>query len=210
MTSSVLDSLRFMRGAGVGALVGMSFTACVWAQGSTARTTDPARDTSAFALVLRTVATDTALDISERPLHVDPRPLRNDRQVWEVSFRDFAPVSGEELEARKRVLVVLGLVADDADLSGNCAGTLSPPVPGVDAYKGCPSRERTVVAVGWPRRGDALAPAHATPDSNRWTVRVLVSSIGPTGYNVQSLDYVLEHARARWTFVGKKTVGWVE
>jgi hypothetical protein len=102
------------------------------------------------------------------------------------------------------------MVADEADIPHNCGGTLRAPVRGDDSHKGCPSKDRLVVAVGWPRHGDAIAPANAAPDSSRWTFRVLVSAIGPAGYNVQASDYVLAHSGARWRFVGKKMAGWVE
>ena len=166
------------------------------------------RDTSAFALLLETLRADTVTEFSTGPLRVDARPLRNDRNIHDVDPEEWGHAKREEMTARRKTIRALGMVVDKAELPRYCGATLVP--LSVDVHGGCPSKGRQVVVIGWPRRADALAPGDATPDTTRWTARVLRWGINPGGYNVFSADYVIERRDGRWQFVGMRPVGWVE
>jgi hypothetical protein len=168
-----------------------------------------APDTSAFALLIRTAAADTSREWWQRRMHVNPRPLRNDREVTDVWPSEFAPAMRAELATRSRTIRALGMIVDETEKPKNCGGTLSP-TPRKHERDGCPSGGGVITLVGRPRRGDVLAPADGAPDTTRWTARVLRWSIGASGYNVFSADYVIERRDGRWRLVGIKPVGWVE
>jgi hypothetical protein len=185
----------------------VTLTACVTAQQSPLRTADDSPDSSAFALVLRTVQVDTSRTWWLRPLHVDPRPLRNDRDVVDVYPSQLAPATSAELHTRERTIRALGMVPEEANLPKGCAGTM---VPVIEAHRGCPQDVRLIAVVGRPRRGDVMAPAGAAPDTSRWTARVLAWMVSPSGFNVQSYDYVIEQRDGRWRFVAMRPIGWVE
>jgi hypothetical protein len=203
----VSASMRYLIAVSGLTIVGLS--ACAGAQTSVVGYRVP--DTSAFAALLRAIQNDTAGGrVSMRPLRVDPRPLRNDRQVWEVSTSTLASVSREELDERKQAIVSLGMVEDDADFQDNCGGTMSPATPGQNPHRDCPLNARIVISVGLPRRGDTVTGLATSADSNRWTVRVLVSTISSAGYNVRASDFLLERLGSQWQYLGKKVVGWVE
>jgi hypothetical protein len=174
------------------AVVIVSLAGCVSTQNPAFRPSDSASDTSSFALILETILADTSTDFSSRPLHVDPRPLERNRSIMAVTPTSLAPVSAEELEARNRTIVRLGMVADDAELPVGCVSSTSPSSAAQDGHLRCPSTNRSVIAVGYPL---------ALPDSNSWTSRILVSNIGPVGYNVVVLDFVIERVAGRWRYV---------
>lgn len=209
MRDALLHSLRTVR-LGALALYGASLSACALQPRPALHGIEPTRDTSAFVEVLKTILTDTTGELSVRPMHVDPRPLRNDRQVWEVSPTSVAPATHEEIEARKGALSALGIVAEETDIPANCGGTLRAPDPREDPHRGCPLLARIVIAVSRPRRGDESAATGAVPDSSKWTSRVLVTAISSGGVSVQARDYVIERSSAGWTFVRMRVAGWVE
>jgi hypothetical protein len=127
--------------------------------------------------------------------------------VVDVYPAQLAPATSAELAAREWTIRALGMVPDEANMPKQCAGTM---VPDTEAHRGCSQDTRFITLVGRPRRGDAMAPAGAVPDTSRWTARVLAWSISPSGFNVQSFDYVIEQRDGRWRFVAMTPIGWVE
>ncbi len=185
----------------------VSMAACVRASQLPTQDLAARADTSAFAVVLRAIRTDSTMRREIAPFYADPRPFRaGDDNVPDVAI----PVASSpaELAARRATLGALEIAADSTGLPANCSGTERP--PGGNERRGCPAQGRVVARVSVLRPGDATAAKVDTNDRRFWTARVLLSFIGPSGVAVQSSDYVLERSGGVWTFVRKKPLMWAE
>lgn len=210
---SVRTERSALRLAAIGVLAaGLLGCASSRYRGATDRWRDDevASDTSAFAAVLSAIVADTSAPWLPHSFHVDPRPLRNDRELFVVSTSSWASVTREEILERERTVRRLGLAADDAEVPAGCSGTLVPAPSPERPRPACPQHRHVVVAIGVPSRQDTRAPEVRLQDNSRLTMRVLVEDVGPDGRNTRAADCVIEGASGRWKVVGITLVRWTE
>jgi len=96
-------------------------------------------------------------------------------------------------------MLALGLAGGDAAFPANCAGTMSPDVPGRPEHEGCPKSWRTVAAVSMPRPYSVM-PGDSLPDGQFWAARVILVTTGPGGINAEASDYILSRPEGGWKF----------
>lgn len=159
-------------------------------------------DVSAFAVVVK-----HELARLSGPIRVDPRPLRNDKDIIVVTEAVRAPATANEMAARRFVIRSIGVAEGDATLPANCAGSETPS-PDPALRRGCPPEHRNVIAVGLPLAGDVTTdslPAALT--APRWSVRVIFAEIDPGGVAYFAIDYVLEERNGRLSFLKRRMVG---
>lgn len=170
--------------------------------------TTPA-DTAVFSAVVRFLR--SSLD---RPLYVDPRPIRDAATSWEPSGGAMAGIFARIVESRRTVLQRLRIPGADAAADLNCAtGNMRAADPEEERRRErCNQRQPSVtIAVSMPS-SDLPAGFHREaysthPDANFRRLRVLQMSVAPRYGSHSAYDYVvLENRDRTWTVVWKVLV----
>jgi hypothetical protein len=191
-------------------------SACTHSPVTTAGNGPVEPDSSAFVVVVKAMLSELArrdaarvpqYRMDPRVITVDPLPLRSDSAVEEVTSATRAAISTAELSARRSALRELGVQPGDAELPGDCAGTMQPYMPQL-LHRGCPAAARHVIAVALPRPDPAAALSDGSP--SRWRARLLKSYVGPRGFNTEIMDVLLERRENRWRAVGMVIIGYTE
>lgn len=166
---------------------------------------EEATDTALFAAVVRNLVEEGRVV----PVQIDPRPLRPDPALVEVSARvgaavpdlvrpvsdPFVPNAGDVLRRRRTVLHRLGISQTDFGSFPSCPGGLVPPEMRATVPPGtCPPRSMISAVIALARPGGAYLPrgrderASAPPDA--WSVRVIRRDLGPKSAIASASDYV--------------------
>ena len=167
-----------------------------------------AQDTALLTAIVRAVRSEAG----PLRLFVDPRPLRPDSQLFEVTRAKFGRTSPEVLQAREAALRNMHVEPGDAvALGGNarCPGIfVLPERPGHNPHAQCPGERRYVVAVGLPRPGMGRLPNGGVYDRDRMlaaegysAVRVVRTIVTPEGSSLAYYDYVMQKQAGGWKFV---------
>lgn len=172
-----------------------------------------AQDTALLTAIARAVRSEAGW----QRLVVDPRPLRPDSQLFEVSGANFARTSREVLLAREAALRNMQVEPGDAIALGQnerCPGIfVLPERRGHDPHARCPREASYVVAVGLPRPGTGRLPSEEIYDRSRtlaaegyWAVRVVRTFVGPGGSSLTYYDYVVQKEDTGWRFIKAVTL----
>lgn len=156
-----------------------------------------------------------ALDrVRNTELRVDPRPLKHDpglvtlkglesvipdRVAPEAHYAPLADSRDAVTQARRNLLIELGIAETDAFKDSRCPGAMIPPSPEVDERKRerCPSTRYNSVIIALPREGGSYWPGNVDERNkyaNRsvYSVRIIETSLHPRGSVEESIDYVFE------------------
>lgn len=181
-------------------------------------------DRALFSAVVATIIEDVRAD----PVSIDPRPLIADGEVTRASENTRAPVSSEEISARRAVLRDLGVAeAKDDGSFGTCPSVMvpPPPPPGIDRKKSeCPKSRSWVANIGLPRAGGAHVPrsgganlpnlsvreGEGSNENGQVAVRALMTFRGPEGTSMTGYDFVMAREGNAWKLVKKVALFWVE
>lgn len=172
------------------------------------------RDTALLRTVIERIVSDSR-GVSVR---VDPRPLKADPAVVELTVgiakaapdlvrsigEPLAPVSAEVVRARTRTLERMSVPLTDIFAYPSCPGILRPPELQRDSRPSpdCPHEEFVAVVLSPARPGGAYSPAMKTNRTDNaepgvWSVRVIQRNLRPMGTSQMALDYVLRRTSSR-------------
>jgi hypothetical protein len=160
-------------------------------------------DTSAFAALARAVR-DSVKGLTA----IDPRPLRSDVSVVDVTDEWRRMPSSEELAARRKILTELKIEEADGNRPPACT-TIMEPYSADDYHRGCPKVSRKVASIADPVPLDSAGPARPAGD-RAWRARIVVAYIGSHGISLEIRDCLLRHRAAEWTVEKMQVTGFVE
>lgn len=168
-----------------------------------------AADSAIFRALL--VAT---LERRRVPVRVDPRPLRDDPNLADISAEALAQVPRAMIDRRRLVLDRLGIAAANAVRDRECQSPV--PVEPADAPEACPSPEEgdyLSVIFGLPRPGGPYWPRLGIDEREpglrrgQWTVRAFQLVMTPRGAVWSAVENVLENSEGNgWSVVERRTV----
>lgn len=166
-------------------------TSCLRHQSNIANDARINADSALFAAVVRAVA-----DSTPGPLRIDPRVGGPAEEPDGPSGWVNAP---HLVEMRRKVLSAQGITAGAADIPTDCAGVLVPDVDHTE-HRGCPRQHLVLVKIGAPRSTSPYAPA--TLREYR-AFRASHISVGPSGFNDTSYEYILIHGTSGWSLASR-------
>jgi len=133
---------------------------------------------------LRVAAIRSVIDSLHVRVRVDPEPLPI---TADTVARGVDPGASRALADQLANLANIAKRAADESVRLRCAGTMVPYSP-QGSHRGCPSTPEGILVLGTPR----------TVPGARTTIRMLVTYIGPHGFNSTLYDYVFRQTATAW------------